>query len=422
MYTQKERRSLMVKTEEKLKKEVGKLYLFANLMYGNALDSIGKKKTTGIEGERLLEHIKKSINESVQSYFRDFKIDEKLFKDFNETQRKHLVNLSKNIDAVQENAVKDIIEEIFIPLGDDETIVEKERSLELATEQIINSINNSVESINRQIGYCMVLYSYENKGYKKYRLKPSGTACDKCKERGKRTYSIDNLKDAEFLPLVHPNCRCTVEIFDDKNKAVATVDSKAIEEQLGKAESTKEMSFLDYVSTLLSAAALVPGIDSIVDLISIPVDLLRGDLISADLDLIGIVPFLGEVGDAGKALRIVDKAIDGAKVAEIADEVNDAIKLSTRSKLLSKVQNPKLRNAINEIYRDGANIGDGGLADAIRHELKTGEFVGGKSHIQKGKERIKNLENILYKQDLSNTEKEIAEGLIIDISLALGGK
>ena len=34
----------MVKTEEKLKKEVGKSYLFANLMYGDAMDSIGKKK------------------------------------------------------------------------------------------------------------------------------------------------------------------------------------------------------------------------------------------------------------------------------------------------------------------------------------------------------------------------------------------
>ena len=132
----------------------------------------------------------------------------------------------------------------------------------------------------------------------------------------------------------------------------------------------------------------------------------------------GIVPFIGEVGDTGKALRLADKAIDGAKVA---DEVNDAIKLSTRSKLLNKVQNPKLRNAINEIYRDGASIGDGGLADAIRHEIKTGEFVGGKSHIQKGKERIKNLENILYKQDLSNIDKEIAEELIKDISRALGG-
>lgn len=170
----------------------------------------------------------------------------------------------------------------------------------------------------------MVLYSYENKGYKKYRLKAGFTACDECKERGRHTYLIEKLKDAEFLPLVHPNCRCTVEILDDKNKAVATIDSKAIEEQLGKTESTKEMSFLDYVSALLSAAALIPGIDSIVDLISIPVDLLRGDLVSAGFDLMGIIPFIGEVGDAGKAIRIADKASD---VAKTADKVTDGVKL-----------------------------------------------------------------------------------------------
>ena len=185
----------------------------------------------------------------------------------------------------------------------------------------------------------MLLYSYENKGYKKYRLKPGETACEECKERGRHTYSIEKLKDAEFLPLVHPNCRCVVEIIDDKNKAVATIDSKAIEEQLGKTESTKGMNFLDYVSALLSAAALIPGIDSIVDLISIPVDLLRGDLASAGFDLIGIVPFIGEVGDTGKALRIADKAIDGAKTLKTADKVQSLNKQKKVTPRNNKAQN-----------------------------------------------------------------------------------
>ena len=314
----------MVKTEEKLKKEVDKLYSFANLMYGDELDSIGRRKAIGFEEERLLEHIKKSIKKSIEIYFEEFKIDEKLFEVFNETQRKHLVDLSKNIDKVKENVIEDIFEEIFTPLGDDETSIEKEKALESVVEKIINSANHSIESINRQIGYCMVLYSYENKGYKKYRLKPGEAACEECKEKGRHTYSIKELKEAEVSPLVHPNCRCTVQILDDKNKAVATVDSKAIEEQLGKTESTKGMGFLDYVSALLSAAAFIPGIDSIVDLISIPVDLLRGDLVSAGFDLVGIVPFVGEVGDAGKALRIADKASD---VAKAADKVTDGVKL-----------------------------------------------------------------------------------------------
>ena len=107
-------------------------------MYGDALESIGKKKKTiGFEEERLLEHIKKSINESIESYFKDFKIDEKLFKDFNETQRKHLVNLSENIDDVKENAIEDIVKGFFTPLGDDETAIEKEKSLESAIPYVI---------------------------------------------------------------------------------------------------------------------------------------------------------------------------------------------------------------------------------------------------------------------------------------------
>ena len=62
------------------------------------------------------------------------------------------------------------------------------------------------------------------------------------------------------------------------------------------------------------------------------------------------------------------------------------------------------------------------MSDAIRHELKTGKLVGGKSHIQKGMERLKNLENILKKQNLTSTEKKIVQDLINDLRKALNGK
>ncbi|MBC2345646.1 hypothetical protein HBP72_04755 [Listeria welshimeri] len=48
------------------------------------------------------------------------------------------------------------------------------------------------------------------------------------------------------------------------------------------------------------------------------------------------------------------------------------VKISVRDELLNKVENEKLKNVINEIYRKGASVGDGGLADAVRHELATG--------------------------------------------------
>lgn len=91
-------------------------------------------------------------------------------------------------------------------------------------------------------------------------------------------------------------------------------------------------------------------------------------------------------------------------------------------RLLNKAGDKKVKNVIKELYRPGANIGDGGTAAAIHHEIKTGKLVGGKSHIIKGKERIKNLENILKRNDLTKKDRKIAEKLYKDLKKALGGK
>ena len=96
-------------------------------------------------------------------------------------------------------------------------------------------------------------------------------------------------------------------------------------------------------------------------------------------------------------------------------------KVSTRDQLLNTVQNEKLRNAIDEIYRPGATFGDGGLADAVRHELATGQLVGGKSHILKARERMANLQNIIRRQNLSPRDLIIAQQLLDDLIDALGG-
>jgi hypothetical protein len=95
---------------------------------------------------------------------------------------------------------------------------------------------------------------------------------------------------------------------------------------------------------------------------------------------------------------------------------------SYRDELLARVENPKLRNTVNELYRPGATVGDGGLADAVRQELKTGELVGGKSHIPKAQERVTNLENIIKSQNLNPSDLKIAKDLLSDLQNALGGK
>lgn len=94
---------------------------------------------------------------------------------------------------------------------------------------------------------------------------------------------------------------------------------------------------------------------------------------------------------------------------------------SKRDELLNKASKEKLKNAINEMYRPNAKVGDGGLADAIRYEKSTHCLVGGKSHIQKGRERLKNLENIMQKQKLSQVERKMVQELADDLRNALEG-
>jgi RHS repeat-associated protein len=83
-----------------------------------------------------------------------------------------------------------------------------------------------------------------------------------------------------------------------------------------------------------------------------------------------------------------------------------------RDELLSKATNSKLRNAIDELYRPGASIGDGGTADMIR-------IVGDEGHITKGMSYLKYLERILTGETLSAADREIAEALYNDLRNAL---
>ena len=90
---------------------------------------------------------------------------------------------------------------------------------------------------------------------------------------------------------------------------------------------------LDALSNLLAAASLIPGIDSFIDLASIPVDLLRGDFISAGLDAAGIIPILGEGADTARLARMTNNAIDATRAM---DKATDIEKLSKKAGSIAK--------------------------------------------------------------------------------------
>ncbi len=73
----------------------------------------------------------------------------------------------------------------------------------------------------------------------------------------------------------------------------------------------------------------------------------------------------------------------------------------------SLVEDPDVKNALEQLYRPGDTV-PGGTAGAIEHELKTGEDVGGKRHLQKGRNMSRYLERIL-KKSLSQNDRNVAE-------------
>ena len=100
----------------------------------------------------------------------------------------------------------------------------------------------------------------------------------------------------------------------------------------GNFANTKGSS-LDALSNLLTAASLIPGLDTFTNLASIPVDLLRGDFVSAGLDALGVIPIVGEVADTAKIAKLADKAVDIAKVADKVADTTKGLKRISPSKL-----------------------------------------------------------------------------------------
>ena len=85
---------------------------------------------------------------------------------------------------------------------------------------------------------------------------------------------------------------------------------------------------------------------------------------------------------------------------------------SQRGKLLSKMKTEKGKSIINELYRPGASIGDGGTADALIHEADSGLGPNDKSHYKKALDRVREINKAIAKglvkgdEDILESERD----------------
>ncbi len=107
----------------------------------------------------------------------------------------------------------------------------------------------------------------------------------------------------------------------------------------------------------------------------------------------------------------VESSNNIAKVLENRPELTG----TTREKLLSTVQNDELASFINEVYRPGASIGDGGTADALISEF----YEGNSTHLIKAMERLKCINRLISSGNLGFNDLDIAEALRDDLIRAI---
>lgn len=130
------------------------------------------------------------------------------------------------------------------------------------------------------------------------------------------------------------------------------------------------------------------------------------------INIVGFIPFVWAI-----------------KNVKYADEVFDAgwqlMKNIPWSRVPKpKVDDPKLKIIIDDLYRPWAKIGNWSTADAIRYEKATWESIGNKTHSTKGQQQINALEKRLYGNwgyNASEFDKNAAKNIIQDLQNALNG-
>lgn len=155
-------------------------------------------------------------------------------------------------------------------------------------------------------------------------------------------------------------------------------------------------SMLDAVSSILTIASFIPGVDSFTNIVSIPVDLLRGDYISAGLDAVGVIPFIGEIADGAKT---VDKVSDTVK---LIDKITDA---STNAKKTHKVVKSIISESPHKLVKthkitmsrkEYANFLESVRKNGITEPIKYVEFKGTK-YVVDGHHRLQAAKDLNIK-------------------------
>ena len=169
------------------------------------------------------------------------------------------------------------------------------------------------------------------------------------------------------------------------------------EYSLNQKEETKENNIWDKISDILVAASFIPGLDSITNLASIPVDLIREDYASAILDLIGLIPVVGEVADGVKTadrvadgVRTIDKVSDATKSMESVNAIRKTVSKTDPYKLMQIQKLTLSKKQYSELVE---NIRTNGIKESIKYV-----DIDGTKYVVDGHHRLQAAKDLKLKE------------------------
>ncbi|GAA0835978.1 hypothetical protein GCM10009080_20660 [Cupriavidus pauculus] len=239
------------------------------------------------------------------------------------------------------------------------------------------------------------------------------------------TRGIANRENARLTKLCEPNC--TQEDFNRIDTQVRQLEAATTLARMNNLTPEQALKLADTLSNLLpyygSAAMLYQAVTG---------QTLSGQsLDKADRWLSGILGAIPAGAAAyGKISEfIVTKGtLASGAIATTGGTANAATVVKLADDLASKMAKPivsdtKLGGLIDDLYRDGAKIGTGSTADAVRYEARTGNPVGGVFHTQKAQDYSVALQKWLDSNpNAPFSDRSAAQNVLRDLQNALKGK
>lgn len=222
-----------------------------------------------------------------------------------------------------------------------------------------------------QMNRYMLLWDYENNGYRHYRLMTQGNNCENCTALNSEVYEIDKAVEGKNFPPLHPNCDCLVEVLDNEGNVVFVIEDKQKQDvehntddlnylgvslkQIVLGNYTHDVTILGTLGQILLGLI---GVDLPSDIRDLIYDVTHwentnGHYLQTLLDTVALLPVIGSLKytDEGVAIaKGITKNTDNiADVTKHIDEIIESSESLRPKKLIDELLQSGEKYALKEV-------------------------------------------------------------------------